>query len=293
MLVSGVDEDTRNGPAKSLAHPSLITVNAPQERVLMDAKRDANPFFHVMEFVWMMAGMRDVSWVGRFNKNMLTYTEPNSPVIHGAYGHRWRRHFARDQLFQVVRMLRQDPTTRRAVLGMWDPRCDLDYHTDLPCNTHIYFRYTQGKLDMTVCNRSNDLIWGLCGANIVHMTLLHQLISEATGLQMGRYHVFTNNLHIYKDVPEYNYFMEGTLAQNKNYYGCHQVDHIPLTTLGESGLNEFLECCEEFVLWDPGRVKNEWLRSVARPMHDTYLAKGADRWAAAQASYKQIGGRHV
>ena len=36
---------------------------------------------------------------------------------------------------------------------------------DVPCNTHAYFAINaEGSLDLTVCNRSNDLVWGCLGA---------------------------------------------------------------------------------------------------------------------------------
>lgn len=52
-------------------------------------------------------------------------------------------------------------------------------------------------LDMTVTNRSNDMIWGMLGANYVHFTFLQEYIAGCLGVEVGRYHHFTNNLHVY------------------------------------------------------------------------------------------------
>ncbi len=103
---------------------------------------------------------------------------------------------------QVVAMLRADPKTRRAVIAMWDPCEDLNVNKkDLPCNTTIYFDATRGALDMTVCNRSNDAIYGAYGANAVHMSFLHEVVAGCAGLKIGTYYQVSNNLHIYLENP--------------------------------------------------------------------------------------------
>ena len=267
----GIKQDSRNGPVVSMPRPTVVTVCNPLERVIFDPVRNANHFFHVMEFIWMMAGSRDVRWISQFNSNMLTYADEGSTINHGAYGHRWRQMFNLDQIAAVVTMLRKDPTTRRAVLGMWDPRFDLTPHNDLPCNTHIYFRYTDDEcLDMTVCNRSNDLIWGMAGANIVHMTMLHQLICEAVGVDIGSYHVMTNNLHIYESVPEYDYYMNRMLGVDDRYGTVLGDAHVDL--LQGDSLHEFFRQCEEFVTGKTGQM-NPWLAEVASPIYFSYMQR--------------------
>lgn len=53
-------------------------------------------------------------------------------------------------------------------------------------------------LDMTVTNRSNDLIWGCLGANYVHFTFLQEYMARRLGVKVGVYNHFTNNLHVYE-----------------------------------------------------------------------------------------------
>lgn len=191
-------EETRNGEALVFPSPVIITNTLPYRRVLFDPIRDANPFFHYMEAIWMLSGEENVDFPAKFAKNIRNYSDDNV-TLHGAYGYRWRYAFERDQIDAIIYMLKKDKTTRRAVIGMWDPHLDLERNgKDLPCNTHIYFRYTQGRLDMTVCNRSNDLVWGMLGANFVHMSVLHEYVANSIALTMGSLHQFSNNLHVYK-----------------------------------------------------------------------------------------------
>jgi Thymidylate synthase len=191
-------EETRNGRALAFQYPILLHSITPQRRVLFCPKRDANPFFHYMEAIWMLSGSENVDFPSHFAKNIRQYSD-DGITLHGAYGYRWRRAFEIDQIEHVIHMLQTDPTTRRAVISMWDPNLDLDHNSkDLPCNTHLYFRVVQGALSMTVLNRSNDMVWGMLGANYVHFSILLEYMADACGLEMGPMYQFTNNLHIYE-----------------------------------------------------------------------------------------------
>ena len=67
----------------------------------------------------------------------------------------------------------------------------------MPCNVCVMFMVNHGNLDMTVMNRSNDLIWGCLGANYVHFSMLHEYVSRCAGLPQGKYNQISNNLHVY------------------------------------------------------------------------------------------------
>jgi len=123
----------------------------------------------------------------------------------GAYGARWRRHFGFDQLTSIIDLLRGDVKSRRGVLQMWDAVFDLatvGNSKDVPCNTAVYFDATDGFLNMTVTNRSNDIVWGAYGANSVHMSFLQEFIAAAIGAPVGSYYQFSNNYHTYVDRPD-------------------------------------------------------------------------------------------
>jgi len=268
LRVCGRREQTRNGIATTIQEPFTLTVERPWERVISCPVRDANPFFHVMEVVWMFSGQRNVGWLKQFNKRMVEFAEPTG-VIHGAYGHRWFKLWG-DQVERVIQQLHCDPTTRQAVIAMWDPLTDyLKHWKDRPCNTHIYFRMVNGKLDMTICNRSNDVIWGMFGANCVHMSYLHEFVARAVGVLQGKYHVMTNNLHFYHGVyPNGDAIWENYVEHS--IYGS--AKHFPFLTLGHNYRKMHHECME-FISGFDKYLTMPWLTKVAKPMRDCYLAK--------------------
>jgi thymidylate synthase len=238
--ISGRKEHTRNGPAIVMPGPAFFTLNNPMMRVLDDHVRNANPFFHMMEFIWMMSGSRDVSWLLQFNKTMNNYADDKQ--LMASYGHRWRVTWG-DQIKKVIQVLQQDPTSRQAVLQMWDPRQDLyERYKDKACNVSLLFRNLNGALDMLVVNRSNDFVWGALGANICHLTMLHELVAYFSGIPLGAYSVISNNLHIYTEMPNY-LEISRTLNASEVYQHC---EPRPMFQEGDT-YEGFVADCEAFV----------------------------------------------
>jgi hypothetical protein len=266
------EEQSRNGPVLTCLQPTMLTILRPEQRVIFDPIRRANPYFHVMEFIWMMAGDNSTEWISQFNKGFRNYAEYDGRH-HGAYGHRWREHFGIDQIMGAIDELSKDPASRRVVLGMWDPAQDWNGgKKDLPCNTHIYLRIHKDRLHMTVCNRSNDLIWGMLGSNIVHMTLLQEFLANALGVQLGRYHTFTNNLHIYPGMPRFNEIWGSKGCQSLDEYQFNDWNHVPVLGPEENARN-FLDECWAFIHTPKDKYQSNWLEHVATPMYMEYMRR--------------------
>ena len=260
LKASYINENSRNGPVRRFPDPVYLTIQRPTERVLFCPVRDANPFFHMMEAVWMLAGQNEVEWLTQFNKNIANYADDG--ILRGAYGWRWKKG---DQISQCIKLLKEHPNTRQAVLQMWDPAYDMPAaHTkDRPCNTQIYFEAKGFCLDMYVMNRSNDLIWGMLGANVVHMTILHEIIARNAGMLPGVYHVFSKNVHMYKNMPRFD----------ELWNSLYQYDHYKEDDVNPYPINEdyvdLARGCEYFV--KSGEITGvDWIDEVVAPMHDAW-----------------------
>lgn len=214
-----VREDSRNGGVSVWDGPVVTHTRHPLRRVLFSAKRNANPFFHLFESLWMLGGRNDLPWVAQFNKQMKAYSDDGGATQPAAYGHRWRGYFGYDQLAEVIAELKRSPGTRRAVLGMWDPwgihtvdKGEGPVHhfgdlqgvangsSDVPCNTECYFTIRDGKLYMSIQCRSNDLLWGAHGANAVHFSILLEYVAARVGVEVGEMFQYSWNYHLYDGV---------------------------------------------------------------------------------------------
>lgn len=293
----GHERDSRNGPVALFAGPVITTYERPMERVLFNGARDANPFFHLFESLWMLAGRDDVAYVERFVKRMRSFSD-DGKSLHGAYGKRWLDWFhpadgasgSADQLMHVIEALREDHNDRRQVISMWDGHVDparaREGGKDVPCNTHIYVWVgVDGRLDMTLCVRSNDIIWGAYGANAVHFSYLQEFLAAGVGVPPGRLYQMSNNLHAYRNTAEP--LIEAGLwdqSNTANPYADDLVAPYPLIS------TEIARWREDLALFmdvgpTPG-LRDPFFRRVAIPMwvaHEAYKeTTNPDRFANAR-----------
>jgi hypothetical protein len=220
LLEEASVEQSRNGPVLRLPQPLETVYRNPRQRVLFNKARDANPFFHLFEALWMLAGRCDVDFVAHFVQRMREYSD-DGRTLNGAYGRRWRSHFGLDQLNHIIEHLVRNPQSRRATLVMWDPATDLniiDASKDVPCNLVASFSVRNQRLEMTVFNRSNDLIWGAFGANAVHFSLLQEYVACAVELPVGEYRQISLDAHVYVDNPQTKSLLDGHFDADDRYY---------------------------------------------------------------------------
>lgn len=198
----GVPESSRAGNVIVAPFPVTTVYERPQERVLLNAARNANPFFHFFEGLWMLSGSDDGTFLNEYVSDFTERFADYGSALHGAYGFRWRRWFSFDQIRSAYAELSGNPSTRRVVIAIWDPREDLDRPDlkDIPCNTHLYFRINEGRLDMMVNCRSNDIIWGAYGANAVHMSILQEYLASLLTIDVGRMYQNSWNFHAYENL---------------------------------------------------------------------------------------------
>lgn len=281
----GREEETRNGPARALPGPLLMRCNYPNRRVLFNERRDANPTFHLMESLWMLAGRNDTAFVQQFNSNIASYSDDGT-TFNASYGFRWANHFGYDQLDKAVEMLTANPDDRRVVISMWDGHQDLGSPSkDIPCNTQIMLRTHRsiGKnihtgqfdytLDMTTVNRSNDVVWGLCGANFVHLTILQEWLARACGFHLGKWHHMSNNVHMY----ERHYKLGEALSGNPNPY-LAQDPYEQYATVAKGGATLFRKECNDLV-----DGKEDFFED---PFFDGTVAPALSAWQAYKAGDK-------
>lgn len=276
----GVESRSRVGDVIRYPLPVTTCYQRPQERVIFLPERDANPFFHLVESLWMLAGRNDLPLLTKYVKRMASFSDDGGRTQPGAYGYRWRRHFDRDQLSWAIERLRADPYDRRVVIQMYDP--DVDHlaadkgGADVPCNLSVIPFVLEGNdLSITVFNRSNDMVWGAYGANAVHFSVLQEYLASQLGLGVGPYFQVSNNLHAYKSTvnkisPTWPWMTkQGTIGGDPYAQGIAR----PMTMFNGFDARTIDEDLELF-LEDPAKVglRLPFLRKVACPMVMAYRA---------------------
>lgn len=195
----GIETGSRNGRTLEVQEPVAMVYKKPYEKVLINHVRDANPFFHMFEALWILAGRQDVAFLNEFNKQMVNYSD-NGETFNAPYGHRLRTSFGFDQIHAAITTLKEEPLSRQVVMQIWDTDDMLKDTKDKACNMQVVFKIrVNNTLDMTIYNRSNDLLWGMCGANAVQFAMLQEYVAAHLNMAIGTYTQITNSLHVYLD----------------------------------------------------------------------------------------------
>lgn len=294
MEIAGVGSGSRNGDVAVVPWPVTTVYACPTERVLLDPVRDANPFFHLFEALWMLAGRDDATFLDLFVSDFSARFAQDNGIQHGAYGKRWRGWFGNvdikgpiDQIEEVVDLLRVNKFDRQAVIQMWDPDADLGYVglKDRPCNQNVMLRADRGALDITVTCRSNDIVYGCYGANAVHFSVLQEYLAARIGIPVGTYTQVSNNWHLYdwaKDKVEI-----GSAAENAGRHGWPMVENYgypgtyPLVAAPDAfddELHEFLHAPTV-----EGHWHNPFFGNVAAPLWEANLRRRDKDWTGALA----------
>lgn len=152
------------------------------------------------EVVWMITGKKHLEFLQQFTKVWDGFAEEDG-TVESAYGYRWREHFGRDQLLELIEHLREEPTSRQAVVMMWDPSSDglkAPKKKNVPCPFTWVANIIAGKLNVHLIIRSNDMMLGN-PHDTAGFALLQAMIAQELGVQIGKLTVSISHAHIYEN----------------------------------------------------------------------------------------------
>lgn len=271
--------------------PVATVYRRPHERVLFNSVRDANPFFHLMESIWIMAGREDVAFLTKYNAKMADFSD-DGKKFHAPYGARLRRwptayldyhdnqHLLPiDQVKECIRILKADRDSRQAVMSIWSPGLDLGAKTkDVPCNDLIMLKVRDGALNMTVCCRSNDAVWGAYGANAVQFSTLLEFMARAIGVSIGTYTQVSDSFHVYTDNEAWKRMTASPPPRHDAYLTCLATPYPLMSIDHEVWLHQAELFCDDNLAIAEGI--DPFFVNVACPMQkawDIYKSAGYDQ----------------
>lgn len=237
-LLSRGDEVFVHGrPTRELLN-AITIIEEPRRRVHCAPGRQANPWLALSECLWLLAGQNDVASLRHYNKNIVNYSD-DGETLYGAYGYRLK-----DQIPAALERLAADPNDRRVVLTIWAPE-DLEADSlDPPCNTLLTLKLRDGRLHMTVFNRSNDIHFGLYAVNLPQFSLLQEYMAARLGCGLGYQTHISNSLHVYTDSPS----KEITERMLPSDWRTQRPIEMPVSeplTLGRTTHAEFVQDCRQ------------------------------------------------
>ncbi len=245
IIVEGDKLDSRAGQTKELLG-FQATLTDPLKNILLGfPTRKFSLSYACAEVLWYLSMTNEIEMMEAYAPSYKNYAEDGK--AYGAYGHRWKNSpgFIKEdtiffhpngsnQLEAVIRLLKEKPNTRQAIMTMWDSgdllHAILGDHKDLPCTLTLKFFVRDGKLTLIADMRSNDAWLGL-PYDIFCFTTLQRIIANELNLKLGRYIHQAGSEHIYEHkvgkinqilrwtnhgMPDYT---EGSFLNNNPYIG--------------------------------------------------------------------------
>ena len=147
------------------------------------------------ELAWYFLGRDDVAFISHFS-SMWARISDDGVTSNSAYGDIIFCRYGYNQVEQVIKILTDDPDSRRAVINFNAPNPCRSTTKDDPCTIALEFAIRDGALVCTCMMRSNDIYLGT-PYDIAFFTTLQRYIADRLGVTYGTYTHFAVSLHVY------------------------------------------------------------------------------------------------
>ncbi len=117
-------------------------------------------------------------------------SEPNR--FGHSYRSCWRGPFGKDDLTDVIDLLKKQPSTKRALLAFIDPTGN-----KVPCINAIHFLIRHERLDLSYFARGQDVYLKFC-ADAICVHDFGAMVSEALGIRVGTITGTISSAHVYR-----------------------------------------------------------------------------------------------
>lgn len=189
------------------------------------------------EFLWYLSKGTRLDFIDYYVPGRFQRESDDGVTVRSGYGERLQSLRGINQLANVVALLRDRPTSRRATIQLFDAS-DLDGHyASIPCTCTLQFLVRDDLLHMFVAMRSNDAYIGL-PHDIFSFTMLQEMVACSLGVGLGEYKHCAGSLHLYDENFD--------AARQYLAEGWQDPIHMPAMPVGDPGAGiEWLRCVEE------------------------------------------------
>ena len=157
------------------------------------------------ELLWFLRGDSNVRWLQEHGVTIWDEWADADGELGPVYGVQWRSwptpaggHV--DQIAEVVRLLREEPDSRRIIVSAWNvselPRMAL-----APCHAFFQFHVSGERLSCQLYQRSADVFLGV-PFNIASYALLTHMLAQQCELEAGDFIWTGGDCHIYDNHRE-------------------------------------------------------------------------------------------
>ncbi len=214
ILAQGVPSDDRTGTGTLSVFGMQMRYSMADGFPLVTTKKlHLKSIVH--ELLWFLAGDTNVRYLQENGVSIWDEWADANGDLGPVYGQQWRRFpvlqpagadangaplfhaGARDQIADLLHLIRTRPDSRRMIVSAWNPG-EIDQMALPPCHTMWQVRVLGGKLHLQLYQRSADMFLGV-PFNIASYALLLHMLAHVTGYQAGDFVHSIGDAHIYKN----------------------------------------------------------------------------------------------
>lgn len=173
-----------------------VLLNLSNPRARLSRAENRRIFFSCLgELLWYLNGSRALDFIEYYVSRYRDESE-DGRTVYGAYGPRLFGMRGENQVANVLALLRERPTSRHAVIQLFDAGDLAAHHREVPCTCTLQFLVRGGRLLLLTSMRSNDAYFGLAH-DIFAFTMLQELMARSLGVDVGSYQHSIGSLHLY------------------------------------------------------------------------------------------------
>ena len=173
----------------------LIEITNPRARLSRSESR-GHAFSCLGELCWYLNGTNELAFIEYYIPKYRDFAE--NGILFGAYGPRLlEMRGATNQIENIVSLLKRKPSSRQAVLQLFDADDIIDEHKDVPCTCTIQFLLRRDALEMITIMRSNDAYVGL-PHDVFCFTMFQEILARRLDVEPGVYRHIVGSLHLYE-----------------------------------------------------------------------------------------------
>lgn len=172
----------------------LLELETPRARLSRTETR-GRPFSALGEFLWYLTEENQLDFIAPYIPAYADDSE-DGLTVHGGYGPRIFRQRGHDQLENVISQLTTSPTSRRAVIQIFNAEDTAKRYKEIPCTTTLQFLLREERLHLIATMRSNDAYLGL-PHDVFCFTMLQEMVARILNVDVGTYRHFAASMHLY------------------------------------------------------------------------------------------------
>ena len=176
-----------------------IVISDPADRVPTFNVRDFKLPRAAGRFCWMMSASNRLADIEPYDRNVRRFSDDGLTLSGSDFGRRLRQPTpGTDQLTKIIRLLKEDPSTRRAVAAIYLPEDAARESRDIPCLIALAYHIRDGRLHATTIMRSNNA-YRLAPYNLFELSLLGEVVAAELSVPFGSLTHTAVSLHLYED----------------------------------------------------------------------------------------------